>query len=92
MNFGYRNTFQLIDKGNIEVFGPVGIGFNSQILSKNLTVYQSGIVSNYAVVLVLFALLTLCISIIKVLGLTLLFCDDSFLVLVFCYLISCFAL
>jgi hypothetical protein len=34
MNFGYRTTFQLIDKGNIEVFGPAGISFNLQPLSK----------------------------------------------------------
>jgi hypothetical protein len=29
MNFGYRSTFQLIDKGSIEVLGPLGIASQS---------------------------------------------------------------
>eukprot|EP00966_Prymnesium_polylepis_P337053 7391870-Prymnesium_polylepis.1 len=41
MNFGYRTTFQLIDKGNIEVFGPAGIAFNLQPLAKNFAGQQS---------------------------------------------------
>lgn len=59
MNFGYRTTFQLIDKGNIEVFGPAGIAFNLQPLAKNFAGQQSGFVSNYALTLMIAVLISL---------------------------------
>lgn len=57
MSFGYRNTFQLIDKGNIEVMGPAGLSFNLQAIAKNYSSFQSGFVSNYALTLMLGVLL-----------------------------------
>jgi len=53
MNFGYRNTFQSIDKGTIEVFGPLGFAFNVQPVSHNLSRLQSGSVGNYATLFLL---------------------------------------
>lgn len=56
MGFGYRNSFQLIDKGNIELFGPSGFSFNALASSKNVTGLQSGIITNYTLTLTIAAL------------------------------------
>jgi hypothetical protein len=52
MNFGYRSTFQLMDKGNVELFGPLGITYNFSSFSKVLSVLQSGFVYHYSFVTV----------------------------------------
>ena len=59
MNFGYRNTFQLLDKGNIENAGPSGISYLLQNLGKQLSSTQSGFVSNSALLFTLSALFIL---------------------------------
>jgi proton-translocating NADH-quinone oxidoreductase chain L len=92
MNFGYRNTFQLIDKGNIEVFGPAGIAFNLQMLSKNFANYQSGLVSNYALSLMLAVLLALCFFLFVVLGLGASIVSEAFVIVLFGYSVFCFIL
>ena len=63
MNFGYRNTFQLLDKGNIENTGPSGISYILQTLGKRLSLTQSGFVYNYALLFIIaasFTLLSVC--------------------------------
>jgi len=90
MNFGYRSSFQLIDKGNIEVFGPAGVAFNLQSLSKNFANYQSGLVSNYALTLMLAVLVALCFFLVVVLGLGASMFNDTFLIILFGYLAFCF--
>lgn len=59
MSFGYRNTFQLLDKGNIENIGPSGISYLLQNLGKQLSSAQSGFVFNYALLFTLSALFIL---------------------------------
>jgi NADH-ubiquinone oxidoreductase chain 5 len=90
MNFGYRTTFQLIDKGNIEVFGPAGIAFNLQPLAKNFAGQQSGFVSNYALTLMIAVLLALCFFLSIILGLSTSICSEAFFVLLFGYTAFCF--
>jgi NADH-ubiquinone oxidoreductase chain 5 len=89
MNFGYRNTFQLIDKGNIEVFGPAGSAFNLINLSKQLSSVQSGFVPNYALVMTIALLSLFCFfilfSFVNNLGLLLLFSST----ILYSYLIVC---
>lgn len=85
MGFGYKNTFQLIDKGNIEIFGPSGTALNLQSFAKFLAVIQSGFASNYALfmILALLAQIFVCFSILNV---------ESILsgsVLFFCYIFFC---
>jgi hypothetical protein len=57
MNFGYRVTFQLIDKGNIEVSAASGVPFSLQTLSQRASKQQTGFVSNYTLVFTLVAFL-----------------------------------
>jgi len=61
MNFGYKNTFQMIDKGVIEQLGPAGFSFNIVASSKSVSKVQSGFVSNYALTLVISVLTFLCV-------------------------------
>ena len=87
MNFGYKKTFQLIDKGNIEVFGPTGISSRLQSSSNQLSKIQSGSVTNYAFVIILTMLLfilSICLQV--VFSKSLLFFDLLFLV-VYSYII-----
>ena len=51
MNFGYRGSFQLMDKGNIELFGPAGLGLNISSFSKVLSHFQTGFVYHYSFVM-----------------------------------------
>lgn len=88
MVFGYRSTFQLIDKGNIEVFGPAGLSFNLQKISKNLTEFQSGFVSNYALfftIMLVSILALLCSPFFYGLG----FLIERDLILLFSYILFC---
>jgi NADH-ubiquinone oxidoreductase chain 5 len=48
MNFGYQGSFQLIDKGNIEMLGPSGLSFSLQKSAMTTSVFQAGLISNYA--------------------------------------------
>jgi NADH:ubiquinone oxidoreductase subunit 5 (subunit L)/multisubunit Na+/H+ antiporter MnhA subunit len=90
MNFGYRTTFQLIDKGNIEVFGPAGIAFNAQQAAKGFSKQQSGTVSNYAFYLMLFVLIVLCIFLTVAFSFNALPRSESLIVVLFGYAIFCF--
>lgn len=47
MNFGYKNSFLLIDKGNIEVFGPLGLAYYIKNFSKIASSQQTGFLSHY---------------------------------------------
>lgn len=92
MSFGYRNSFQLIDKGCIEMFGPSGFAFNTQLSSKALARYQSGFVSNYAAIFMVVILLLGCFTLIGALDLGNVANCDSLLAVAFGYLVLCYGL
>tara|TARA_B100000683_G_C12472630_1_gene548302 strand:- start:1352 stop:1627 length:276 start_codon:yes stop_codon:yes gene_type:complete len=52
MNFGYRVSFQLLDKGNIEVFGAFGSSIKLLGFSQVLSTYQSGFLFHYSFVMI----------------------------------------
>jgi hypothetical protein len=52
MNFGYRVSFQTLDKGNIEVFGPFGSSLKINTLSKGLSDLHSGFIFHYSFVMI----------------------------------------
>lgn len=60
MNFGYRISFQSLDKGNIEVFGAFGSSLKVTQLSKGLSYLHSGFIFHYSFVMIvgMIALLT----------------------------------
>jgi hypothetical protein len=90
MNFGYKKTFQLIDKGNIELFGPTGVSSRLQFSSSQLIKLQSGAATNYAFVIVISILLfVLSISLQILFSKSLLFFDMLFLV-VYSYIVFFF--
>ena len=60
MNFGYRVSFQLLDKGSIEVFGPFGSSSKLWGYSKILGSLHSGMVFHYSFVMLFSILLFLC--------------------------------
>ncbi len=51
--FGYRISFQTLDKGCFEILGPYGISFLFQNLTRYLSKLQSGMVYHYAVEMLL---------------------------------------
>jgi hypothetical protein len=44
MNFGYSTSFQTLDKGLIEQFGPTGVASSVFNISFNLVAFQSGFI------------------------------------------------
>ena len=52
MNFGYRASFQIADKGAIETFGPYGVAINILRTAKNLVGFHSGYVFHYSLVMI----------------------------------------
>ena len=86
MNFGYNNTFFLIDKGNIEVFGPLGLAFWIKNYAKTASNQQTGLLPHYAFSIVLSVSIILSVYLLNTLGLTFLF-STSFLSLFLCYLL-----
>jgi NADH-quinone oxidoreductase subunit L len=60
MNFGYRISFQSLDKGNIETFGAFGSSVKVTQLSKGLSFLHSGFIFHYSFVMIvgMIALLT----------------------------------
>jgi hypothetical protein len=52
MNFGYRITFQSLDKGNIEVFGAFGSSSKINQLSQGLSFLHSGFIFHYSFVMI----------------------------------------
>lgn len=55
MNFGYFTTFQSMDKGIIERFGPTGFTSNTFSLSLNYTGINSGNLFHTAFIFLTFA-------------------------------------
>jgi hypothetical protein len=53
MHFGYGCSFQLFDKGIIELFGPLSFGGGFYLLSKNFSELHSGFFYKYSFVMVL---------------------------------------
>jgi NADH-ubiquinone oxidoreductase chain 5 len=53
MNFGYRTSFQIADKGSIEFFGPFGFSFNFLNITKHIVFLQSGYVFHYSFMMLL---------------------------------------
>lgn len=84
MNFGYRNSFQLIDKGNIEVFGPLGFAYYLKTYSKIVASQQSGFLSHYSFLMVVSLLCFLTTYLYTSLG-SFHFIDSFFVSLVFSY-------
>jgi hypothetical protein len=60
MNFGYRVSFQLLDKGSIEVFGPFGSSSKLWGYSKILGNLHSGMVFHYSFVMLFSILFFFC--------------------------------
>jgi NADH-ubiquinone oxidoreductase chain 5 len=87
MNVGYRITFLLIDKGNIEMFGPTTSVFNMQFLSNSFSNNQSGLTSNYALVIISSLLSFSVIFVINSLGTNNVLCE-YFYVILFSYCVS----
>lgn len=53
MNFGYRISFQNLDKGNFENFGALGYSVNIAQFSKKLSSLHSGFVFHYSFIMIL---------------------------------------
>jgi len=90
MNFGYNITFQAIDKGLIEFFGPSGISFSIQALTKNSAKFQTGIVTNYALFVVFLILFVLFFVLFVLLNANVAINFDVLLALYFGYFLFCF--
>jgi len=57
MNFGYNISFQLLDKGNIEIFGPKSISLQLNKISTGVSNLHSGFLYNYLFTMIIFVLL-----------------------------------
>ena len=57
MQFGYSNTFLLIDKGIIELFAPLGFSYYLKSQSKGTSSKQTGFISNYSFTMIISAFL-----------------------------------
>lgn len=53
VNFGYKTSFKLIDRGLVEMLGPYGISLTINNLTKELRKVQSGYVYHYALLMLL---------------------------------------
>ena len=53
MNFGYRISFQSLDKGNIETIGAFGSSLKVTQLSKGLSFLHSGFIFHYTFVMII---------------------------------------
>jgi len=53
LQFGYQVSFRALDKGILELFGPIGIVQTVQALSQNLSRVQTGFVYHYAYVMLI---------------------------------------
>nr|BAR46001.1 NADH dehydrogenase subunit 5 [Aurelia sp. 3 sensu Dawson et al. (2005)] len=52
--FGYKVTFKLFDTGIIEILGPKGLSSKIIKLSSSISSVQSGLLFNYAIIIILF--------------------------------------
>lgn len=86
MNFGYKITFVLIDKGNIEVVGAKSISSRLSQISKSFSGSFTGLLSHYLFFMILFIFLSIFVC---SLYFSFDFLQDFLFVLtVFCYLFS----
>jgi NADH-ubiquinone oxidoreductase chain 5 len=84
MNFGYRTSFQLLDKGNIELFGPSGLSFNLSVFSKVLASLQTGFVFHYSFIIMISTISFICLFLVLHGGLVQ-FVSSVFLLLMLSY-------
>jgi hypothetical protein len=86
MNFGYNISFKLIDKGNIESFGPLGLTLYLKESSHKGSERQSGLVFHYA-----FSIVFSFLAFLSILFFFLFFTSSlfyyQFLVIIFCYVL-----
>jgi hypothetical protein len=54
MEFGYKISFQLLDKGNIESIGPKSLSLNFNYFSVILSFFHSGIIYYYLFIMISF--------------------------------------
>ena len=54
LKIGYNNTYKSIDKGLVELFGPLGISKNTFNASKQVSLLQSGLINQYAFLMFVF--------------------------------------
>jgi NADH-ubiquinone oxidoreductase chain 5 len=53
LNFSYQTSFKLLDKGLIELIGPLGIVQLVKGFSKKLNFFQTGLIYNYILMIIL---------------------------------------
>lgn len=51
MSFGYNVSYKIIDRGIVEVLGPLGITTTVKDLSKRASIFQTGYIYNYAFIM-----------------------------------------
>jgi NADH-ubiquinone oxidoreductase chain 5 len=64
MNFGYHISFQTLDKGSIEMFGPFGSASKLWDVSKSLSKLHSGMLFHYSFAMLFSIVFLLCFFII----------------------------
>jgi NADH-ubiquinone oxidoreductase chain 5 len=53
LNFGYHISFKSIDRGVLELFGPLGIVRTLSVLTKKISNFQSGLIYHYVFMMIL---------------------------------------
>nr|YP_009476759.1 NADH dehydrogenase subunit 5 [Cryptomonas curvata]AVM81252.1 NADH dehydrogenase subunit 5 [Cryptomonas curvata] len=61
---GYNTTYKIIDKGLIELFGPTGLSNLTFVISKQVSLLQSGKVNQYAFLMFIFFILFISVSLV----------------------------
>jgi NADH-ubiquinone oxidoreductase chain 5 len=82
LNFGYKISFQLLDKGFLEMFGPTGIIQQSFFMRKFVKTIQTGSIYHYAFMMFVSLTLILAFFLLATTNVGLLF-DSRILVLLF---------
>jgi hypothetical protein len=54
MNFGYFSTFQSLDKGLIEKFGPTGFSLSISNSASSLSAYNNGLLFRVLFIIIIF--------------------------------------
>jgi NADH-ubiquinone oxidoreductase chain 5 len=57
LNFSHLITYRVIDRGLLEIIGPKGISELLIRLAQNISSFQSGMVFNYVLIMIIFAVL-----------------------------------
>jgi len=84
MNFGYRTSFQSLDKGLIENFGPTGFTNSFFSFARTLVTASNNLISNSSFIIVFFTLGFLTLFMLPFLNLSC-FISYEFFLLVFAY-------